>query len=406
MQERNYAKRSWAMLTRDRGWFKPVLVLAAANFVPIVGFLGAAGYALEWARLTAWGVDSSPKQKNVQVGVCIASGWRAFVVAIGWALCLVLAAGVAGFIAGVVPGVLGSIVAMVVTLASLVVEFLAATVIAIASVRAAIYEKVGAGFRVDRVFEMIKRDVQGFFHLTLIAFVFLIALGLVTFVLVLIPLFAMVPAIITSGYASSEYAVMMELSKTIGGLITFGLVLGYAVTVVLSAYNLVYYNAIALWMRQFDVPSWGRSEDPLPQTEDGASMTDVPQQPASTTAPAAGQQVVGDQPRQAPYSEPIQSVSVRGSAPEVESMPATERIDPVPTIRYASEAEPVEPMAEPELTVEPQTAIDTPVIDGLSTDLSANESQQQVMSDVDETFEEGGVDDLYSQLYDVMHRDD
>ena len=56
--EESYASRSWSLLTRDEGWIKPVLVLAAARLIPIVGGMGANGYALEWARLTSWGVDS------------------------------------------------------------------------------------------------------------------------------------------------------------------------------------------------------------------------------------------------------------------------------------------------------------------------------------------------------------
>ena len=69
-----YYSRSWKLLSRDKGWYKPLLVMAVALFVPIVGALGVLGYELEWARLTAWGVDSSPKQKNVQVGKCIKAG--------------------------------------------------------------------------------------------------------------------------------------------------------------------------------------------------------------------------------------------------------------------------------------------------------------------------------------------
>ena len=66
-----YYSRSWALLTRDKGWWKILLVAGIASFVPIVGPLGVFGYALEWARLTAWGVDASPKQKDVRVGECI-----------------------------------------------------------------------------------------------------------------------------------------------------------------------------------------------------------------------------------------------------------------------------------------------------------------------------------------------
>ena len=73
----HYISRSWDMLTRDKGWIKVILLLALASFVPFVGLIGLVGYGLEWARLTAWGIDSSPKQRGVRIGECLASGWRA-----------------------------------------------------------------------------------------------------------------------------------------------------------------------------------------------------------------------------------------------------------------------------------------------------------------------------------------
>jgi hypothetical protein len=74
---RNYFARSWTLLTRAKGWPKTVLLLCVASLVPIVGPLFSLGYIVEWARLTAWGVDAYPKQRGIRIGRCIASGWRA-----------------------------------------------------------------------------------------------------------------------------------------------------------------------------------------------------------------------------------------------------------------------------------------------------------------------------------------
>lgn len=71
---KRYFLRSWRMLTCRRGWVKPILVLSVAWLVPIAGPLALLGYALEWARLSAWGVDSSPKQSKVQVGAASCLG--------------------------------------------------------------------------------------------------------------------------------------------------------------------------------------------------------------------------------------------------------------------------------------------------------------------------------------------
>ena len=86
MQDAKYFSHSWELLTRDKGWVKPILVLAIAMFVPVVGPLAVLGYALEWARLSAWGVDAAPKQRGVKIGGCLVAGWRAFVVILVWML--------------------------------------------------------------------------------------------------------------------------------------------------------------------------------------------------------------------------------------------------------------------------------------------------------------------------------
>ena len=204
MQERSYAKRAWALLTQQKGWIKPVLVLSAANFVPIVGPIGASGYALEWARLNAWGVDAAPKQKNVKVGDLIASGFRALVVVLGWGLCLGLVMGILQGIAGVIPGIVGGVIQAIVGLALFVVQMLYGPAIVVATIRTSIYEKIGAGYRVDRILDMIRRDMSGFMHLVLIQLVAGVVMTIVVIILMFILVISFLPAVIAAEEASSE----------------------------------------------------------------------------------------------------------------------------------------------------------------------------------------------------------
>ena len=83
---------SWHMLTRDKGWVKPVLVLTLVGWIPILGQIVLMGYGLEWARLTAWGVDAAPKQRGVDYGKVLSTGGRAFLVSLslGFVIALVL----------------------------------------------------------------------------------------------------------------------------------------------------------------------------------------------------------------------------------------------------------------------------------------------------------------------------
>ena len=96
--------------------------------------------------------------------------------------------------------------------------------------------------------------------------------------------------------------------------------------------SMVVYAALGLWIRQFDVANWGRSEEPLPSTAfAGEKVTDA----AAPVAPAT----VADAPVEAPVrpAEP--------AAPVAEPEPAAVAAEPAPA---AVEPEPVAAPAEPE----------------------------------------------------------
>ena len=97
-QKDRYFGRAWAMLTREKGWWKPVLLCALGALVPIVGPLAVLGYGLEWSRRVAWGSTEGPS-RQVKIGGLIKSGWRGFVVVAGWSII----AGVVGTIVGNLP---------------------------------------------------------------------------------------------------------------------------------------------------------------------------------------------------------------------------------------------------------------------------------------------------------------
>ena len=59
---------SWKMLTRDKGWIKPILLLTLVGWVPILGQIAVLGYGLEWARLTAWGIGAQAARSRLRQG--------------------------------------------------------------------------------------------------------------------------------------------------------------------------------------------------------------------------------------------------------------------------------------------------------------------------------------------------
>lgn len=261
-----YFARSWSLLTKDKGWIKPVLLLTLAMLVPFVGWLGLLGYAAEWARLTAWGVNSAPKQKGVRVGECIASGWRIFLVLLVWGI------GIAaiGWVVDAVP-LLNDLLSF---FWSIFCIFLG-QVTTVASLRATIYQKFGAGVRLKTIWKMSSHDAGGLIRIIGMRLIGGAIVGVATFLILFTAIMSVMPQIVYVVDMFIEYDHLMSSSmqhsliiELVASLLSS---MGPAVLVMLLfenfasvLLNLLSYTAVGLWMRQFNVPLWGRDEDPLP----------------------------------------------------------------------------------------------------------------------------------------------
>lgn len=333
-----YFSRAWSLLTREKGWWKPVAVCAAADLVPVAGPLGVLGYKLEWARLVAWGADVSPKCHGVRVGSCISSGWRGFLVLLVWSLVM----GVIGGVCGALP-LIGGLLSTLWTICCLYLGM----VVSVATLRATIYQKAGAGFSWKNLVELGRRDPSGLFSILGWEMLCYLVIALVSGIVLSVTALGAMPRIISlaselgyynsglSPYGDLEYYVTqlaMELFFYV--IAAFGptlIVLALIALVLRNGISMVVYAALGLWIRQFDVANWGRSEEPLPSTAfAGEKVTDA----APPVAPAT----VADAPAEAPVrpAEP--------AVPVAEPEPAA--VEPEPA---AAPAEPEEPTAsEPE----------------------------------------------------------
>lgn len=337
-ESRGYWSRSWQLLTRDEGWIKPLLVLGAARLVPIVGSFGADGYGLEWARLTAWGVDSSPKQKNVNVSACIKTGARAFVVSLGYLV-------VIGFVRGILTTILGTSLG---GLLSAAVGLLGGVVVAVAKLHSAIYQNIGAGYQVPRIVEMIKRDYHGLLRIAGMWAIMSIAIG-VTFSVLLGGATVvrggdiLIDLVGYSGYGyDDDWLIANTVLKLLGRMAPALCLLLYAGLVASSFQSLMVTTATGLWMRQFDVANWGEDNEPLPQTAAGTSegyhVTTMPSS-AYTHAPA---------------SEPVASAAAQEvptpvDTPAVVEPQVGDDSIPEPVAPQASDIDIPEPVASPEV---------------------------------------------------------
>lgn len=330
-----YFARSWALLTRDRGWIKPVLLMTVAVLVPIVGILGVAGYVYEWARLTAWGVNAAPKQKGVRIGECISSGWRVFVVCLVWYVGFSIVSG----ILMQVP-VIGDLLGLVWTLVSVCFAVIAV----VASMRATIYQKIVPGLRVPTIWKMISHDPAGLARIVGIEILGGMLLSVIVTIVLLPALFGIIPNLITmieyleySSVLSSGMqariamqAVFSMLSSIAPTLIALILVCSFIGAIL----SLVCVNAVALWMRQFSVAAWGRDEDPLPPfvsdprdaaPQPGSWQYDVPQQPVGAASPVEPQ--AAPSPAPAP-SEPQKPAEVPSTESHEEDVTPFDAEDP------------------------------------------------------------------------------
>lgn len=390
MNDSKYFSRSWALLTRDKGWIKPILVMTVASLVPIAGFLGNSGYILEWARLTAWGVDSAPKQRNVNIGACIHSGWRAFVVALGWGLCLSIAVSLVNAIISVLPDTLAAILGMLFGLVTMVVYAVYGVVMNIAQIRTSIYESIAAGYRIDRVFEMIKRDTKGFCLLFLMGLCCSMVLGIAVFFMIMVIMSLLVPFVMMASSASGSEAMLGIVTAILIPLMVLSVLFSALFSFLFIGTEMLLKTATALWMRQFDVPSWGKSADPLPDQP----IAEESHQPAGftvvqpyTSAPVTEQPVEQEppaQPEPEPKPEPAQPEPAQPE-PEPEPTPALE-LEPTPELVPESNQEP-EPDLESE-TKEPEES-------GPNADDAEEASTDTRVKN---------VDDLYADLYDVIQR--
>lgn len=290
-QKDRYFSRAWAMLTQEKGWWKPVALCALASLVPVVGPLAVFGYCLEWARRVAWGSTEAPS-RHVKVGQLIKSGWRGAVVFLGW-----------NIVAAFVGGILGNLpwVGELLSFAWGVFMIFVGMLVMVAAVRATVYQNFKAGYRAPTLWQMGSHDPWGLLRVWLISLV-------AGVIVVVVALFLFVPAAIGSigffmdlgDYVSGGYGYYMteaeeaRLALEVVGYLfqQFGpAILITAVLALVSGVfvNLLSYCGVALWLRQFNVPTWGRDEDPLPEpVVPEAPMADVPVPPvAGMPAPVA-----------------------------------------------------------------------------------------------------------------------
>lgn len=328
---------SLRMLTRDKGWLKPVMVLALVGWIPLVGQIVILGYAYEWARLTAWGVDAAPKQRGVDYGKVMTTGARSFgvvflmelVVAMLSLLLPALGTVTAGVVSLLSPlGALSLFTsgALLISVILMAAAALLSTFLSVCALRAVIYDRFAAGWRVDRVFQMVARDFGGFMHaflVSLLANLLPLAFALVASILGVI--FFSAGAI---GYGQASIGFAPSEGFPVGYVMGFVLIAVVLVVLAIFAYEcfavvaqLVSVNAVGQWVQRFDVSRWGTSADPLPtdvpHRNDSGSGSAAPLPPSETYGGSVSSEATNPNPVAPSVSDsaPAPSAPADASAP-------------------------------------------------------------------------------------------
>ena len=278
---------SWHMLTRDKGWVKPVLVLTLVGWIPILGQIVLMGYGLEWARLTAWGVDAAPKQRGVDYGKVLSTGGRAFLVSLslGFVIALVLQVVFPGSLYMLFTGLTaGNAVSVATAMASgaamsiltMAVSIAMGTFLQAATLRATLYDSFSAGWRLNRLFQMIGRDFGGFLKVLLVTLIGGAISGVYAFVVSLVLMLVVMGGVMSatafvglSGSYMNGWHFLLEQLLRIGAgplllFIVVVIALAFVGSAISTAMSLVSMNAMGQWFCRFDVHRWGVSADPLP----------------------------------------------------------------------------------------------------------------------------------------------
>ena len=279
------------LLTYDAGWLKPLAILALVAWVPVIGPIVVFGYGFEWARLAAWGVPAAPRQHGVDMRKVLTTGVRVFgVFALMTLIAVLVLRGIcgldtyrlipfiplnAGSVAWRVSGPFEGVTIWVVL--GVVLGLLLGTFMMVAMMRAVVYDRFAAAWRLDRVVQMIARDPMGFLKMwaavvagAALAFAYAFA-GLVLFGAGVVEALLSITqhGVVMINVNTWAPFVVQEMSTWgVGSLLLAGLALaaaafGYLVLSV--AVQLVSINVCGQWFALFSVERWGSSGDPLPE---------------------------------------------------------------------------------------------------------------------------------------------
>ena len=320
-----YFQTAWNDVKNSPGWFKNVLKLGLLDMIPILGTIVQNGFLYGWAREAAWNVRN-PLPRTI-FGNNDTRLWARGGLIFVFMFVLGLIPGIistfsdmltnSGYFAllaggsyyGSVPPVSGGAMALgfLLSLVSLALYVLVEFIGWAGSMRISIYDSLSAGFNIKNDWSMLKRDTNGIVRIfamnLLFGLIFGLIFGLVFFIVCFTFLMSiLVPVINASSGTMSDSEIMTAIASAGAGFLVFMLVftlLIYALMCVSVWLQMITTRALGYWTSQFNVPSWGPQDAPLPG---GYAPAGAWQQPNQYQQPQGGQPQQG-QPQPNPYQQ-------------------------------------------------------------------------------------------------------
>ena len=320
-----YFQTAWNDVKNSPGWFKNVLKLGLLDMIPILGTIVQNGFLYGWAREAAWNVRN-PLPRTI-FGNNDTRLWARGGLIFVFMFVLGLIPGIistfsdmltnSGYFAllaggsyyGSVPPVSGGAMALgfLLSLVSLALYVLVEFIGWAGSMRISIYDSLSAGFNIKNDWSMLKRDTNGIVRIfamnLLFGLIFGLIFGLVFFIVCFTFLMSiLVPVINASSGTMSDSEIMTAIASAGAGFLVFMLVftlLIYALMCVSAWLQMITTRALGYWTSQFNVPSWGPQDAPLPG---GYAPAGAWQQPNQYQQPQGGQPQQG-QPQPNPYQQ-------------------------------------------------------------------------------------------------------
>ncbi len=303
MSKTNYLSRAWGDLTREKGWYKSLILLGLAACVPFIGPIVVTGYLLDWGKEAAWGMDRGLPRRVGSVGRRLRYGLIALVIFAAWLLPILVVAALLTMIPGI--GVLLNIVCLVAELV-----FFALSLVAV--LRGLVYERIEPGLHFARIFKMAGHDTA---HLAqafaISAAAWLLAL-LISLLLNIV--YAPVGALLAAGAASSLQTLSLLLG--IGLVATLVAIIAYCLgTIIVTVLMAIAIRVYGYWLAQFEPAKWGTPKDKMPFEDEFAQ--------AAEQATPVDPQVQPEEALDAGAEGTGEAASVQGeAAPADEAAPA------------------------------------------------------------------------------------